>query len=132
MPDFRFKHSVGVAASVLTPLKPAGHVPSAAIGCTSKICENAIQDLDLNALTQGPIYRLGWTAIALEAYVRHVLRLIREVLFFQPQHSGTCIREALRVLNRVLHRRAIVFLLSDDAAMISGVSFPIDGGYTSR
>jgi uncharacterized protein (DUF58 family) len=45
--------------------------------------------------------------------VRHVLRLIREVLFFQPQHRGTCIREALRVLNRVLHRRAIVFLLSD-------------------
>lgn len=26
----------------------------------------------------------------------------------------------------------IVFLLSDDAAMISGVSLPIDGGYTSR
>jgi uncharacterized protein (DUF58 family) len=47
--------------------------------------------------------------------VRHVLRLIREVLFFQPQHRGTCIREALRVLNRVLHRRAIVFLLSDFA-----------------
>jgi uncharacterized protein (DUF58 family) len=47
--------------------------------------------------------------------VRHVLRLIREVLFFQPQRAGTCIREALRVLNRVLHRRAIVFLLSDYA-----------------
>jgi uncharacterized protein (DUF58 family) len=47
--------------------------------------------------------------------VRHVLRLIREVLFFQPQRRGTCIKEALRVLNRVLHRRAIVFLLSDFA-----------------
>jgi uncharacterized protein (DUF58 family) len=45
--------------------------------------------------------------------VRHVLRLIREVLFFQPQHRGTGIREALRVLNRVLHRRAVVFLISD-------------------
>ncbi|HYV34176.1 MAG TPA: DUF58 domain-containing protein [Gemmataceae bacterium] len=45
--------------------------------------------------------------------VRHVLRLIREVLFFQPQSKGTCIREALRVINRVLHRRAIVFLISD-------------------
>jgi uncharacterized protein (DUF58 family) len=45
--------------------------------------------------------------------VRHVLRLIREVLFFQPHFKGTCIREALRVLNRVLHRRAIVFLISD-------------------
>src|SRR5580765_1692978 len=45
--------------------------------------------------------------------IRHVLRLIREVLFFQPESKGTCISEALRVANRILHRRAIVFLLSD-------------------
>ncbi|HZT83785.1 MAG TPA: DUF58 domain-containing protein [Gemmataceae bacterium] len=44
---------------------------------------------------------------------RHVLRLIRDVLFFQPEHKGTSIREGLDYLNRVLHRRAIVFLLSD-------------------
>ena len=44
---------------------------------------------------------------------RHVLRLIRDVLFFQPAQRRTCIREAIDFLNRVLHRRAIVFLLSD-------------------
>src|SRR5881394_1265118 len=44
---------------------------------------------------------------------RHVLRLIRDVLFFQPAHRGTSVREGLDYLNRVLHRRAIVFLLSD-------------------
>src|SRR5881275_1211096 len=44
---------------------------------------------------------------------RHVLRLIRDVLFYQPRHPGTCLREGLDYLNRVLHRRAIVFLLSD-------------------
>jgi uncharacterized protein (DUF58 family) len=44
---------------------------------------------------------------------RHVLRIIRDVLFFEPQQRGTSIREALDYLNRVLHRRAIVFLLSD-------------------
>ncbi len=44
---------------------------------------------------------------------RHVLRLIRDVLFFQPQGRRTCLREALDFLNRVLVRRAIVFLLSD-------------------
>src|SRR5213595_401463 len=44
---------------------------------------------------------------------RHVLRLIRDVLFFQPQWRGTSIREGLDFVNRVLHRRAIVFLLSD-------------------
>jgi uncharacterized protein (DUF58 family) len=44
---------------------------------------------------------------------RHVLRLIRDLLFFQPTRRGTSLREALDTLNRVMHRRAIVFLLSD-------------------
>ena len=38
---------------------------------------------------------------------RHVLRLIREVLFFQPRHPGTSVRAALDYVNKVLHRRAI-------------------------
>src|SRR5215470_15263504 len=45
--------------------------------------------------------------------VRHVLRLIRDVLFFQPKRRGTSLREGLDYLNRVLHRRSIVFLMSD-------------------
>src|SRR5438093_10816225 len=44
---------------------------------------------------------------------RHVLRLIRDILFFQPTHKGTAVKEALDFLNRVQRRRAIVFLLSD-------------------
>jgi uncharacterized protein (DUF58 family) len=44
---------------------------------------------------------------------RHVLRLIRDVLFFQPARRGTSIREALDYANKVLHRRAILFLMSD-------------------
>jgi uncharacterized protein (DUF58 family) len=44
---------------------------------------------------------------------RHALRLIRDVLFFQPEHQGTSLKQALDYLNRVQHRRAIVFLLSD-------------------
>src|SRR5215831_4313318 len=44
---------------------------------------------------------------------RHVLRLIRDVLFFQPKRRGTSLREGLDYLNRVVHRRVIVFLLSD-------------------
>src|SRR5690349_22237744 len=43
---------------------------------------------------------------------RHVLRLIRDVLFYQPQRRGTSLAEALDYLNRVVHRRVIVFLLS--------------------
>jgi uncharacterized protein (DUF58 family) len=44
---------------------------------------------------------------------RHVLRLIRDVLFYQPERRKTSLREGLNYLNRVLHRRTIVFLLSD-------------------
>ncbi len=44
---------------------------------------------------------------------RHVLRIIREALFFRPEEQGTCIRETLDFVNRVLRRRAIVFLFSD-------------------
>jgi uncharacterized protein (DUF58 family) len=44
---------------------------------------------------------------------RHVLRLIRDVLYFQPKRTGTCLRAGLDYLNRVLHRRSIVFLISD-------------------
>ena len=44
---------------------------------------------------------------------RHILRLIREMLFFEPKHRGTNIPAALAFLNRVLHRRSIVFLLTD-------------------
>src|SRR5437899_6577678 len=45
--------------------------------------------------------------------VRHVLRLIRDVLTFQPQGRRTSLREALHYTNRVMHRRGILFLMSD-------------------
>ncbi len=44
---------------------------------------------------------------------RHILRLVREMLTFQPKGRGTNIPAALTFLNHVLHRRAIVFLLTD-------------------
>jgi len=44
---------------------------------------------------------------------RHILRLIREMLFFEPKHRGTNIPGALTFLNHVLHRRSIIFLLTD-------------------
>jgi uncharacterized protein (DUF58 family) len=43
----------------------------------------------------------------------HALRVIRDILFFQPKNRGTAIRHALDFLNRIQRRRAIVFLLSD-------------------
>lgn len=43
----------------------------------------------------------------------HILRVIREILFHQPQNTGTDLVHALRTLNHLLHRKAICFLLSD-------------------
>jgi uncharacterized protein (DUF58 family) len=44
---------------------------------------------------------------------QHVLRLIRELLAFEPQGKGTNIKLALDHVNRILKRRAIIFLVSD-------------------
>ena len=44
---------------------------------------------------------------------RHVLRVVRDILYHTPEGRGTDTVKALDVANHVLHRRAIVFLISD-------------------
>lgn len=44
---------------------------------------------------------------------RHVLRLIRELLYCQPVGTGTRLAGALEHLNRTQKRRVVVFLISD-------------------
>jgi uncharacterized protein (DUF58 family) len=43
----------------------------------------------------------------------HVLRLIREILYFKPKQAKTNIREALDYLGRITTKRSVVFLISD-------------------
>ena len=43
----------------------------------------------------------------------HILRIIRELLELEPEQKGTDLAEALRFLNNVMKKRAIVFVLSD-------------------
>jgi uncharacterized protein (DUF58 family) len=43
----------------------------------------------------------------------HTLRLIREILFFQPEGRGTAPALALDYLNKIVTRRAVVFFISD-------------------
>jgi uncharacterized protein (DUF58 family) len=56
---------------------------------------------------------------AIELYIppkkgrSHVLRLIRELIEFQPKSKQTNISEALKFLSNVMKKRAIVFVLSD-------------------
>ncbi len=43
----------------------------------------------------------------------HVLRIIREILYFKPQGKGTNIAAALEYFNKVIRRKSVVFLVSD-------------------
>lgn len=54
----------------------------------------------------------------------HILTIIRELINFTPEHSGTDISAGLRFLTNVLKKRATVFVLSD--------FMDIDGGDTVR
>ncbi len=45
--------------------------------------------------------------------VSHVLRVIRDLLNFEPRRSRTDIKQALDFMGRVTPRRAVVFLVSD-------------------
>jgi uncharacterized protein (DUF58 family) len=44
---------------------------------------------------------------------RHVLRVIREILFFEPKKRGTNLDTALQFLNRTTTHRAIAVIISD-------------------
>lgn len=43
----------------------------------------------------------------------HVLRVIRELLYFKPEKTGTDIAKAVEYLNRVQRKKAVVFFVSD-------------------
>ncbi len=53
------------------------------------------------------------TVVAPRKGRRHALRLVREVLAHEPQGRATDLGLALDHLRHVLHRRAVVFLISD-------------------
>jgi len=58
----------------------------------------------------------------------HVLRIIRELLEFQPKSKKTNITEALKFLSNVMKKKAIVFILSDFIADDYQQTLKIVGG----
>ena len=44
---------------------------------------------------------------------KHVLRILREILFFENKTKGTNLNLGVRFINQVMRRRAVVFFLSD-------------------
>ncbi len=43
----------------------------------------------------------------------HILRIIRDLIEFKPEHKKTDVRQALRYLTSVIKKRSIAFLISD-------------------
>jgi uncharacterized protein (DUF58 family) len=43
----------------------------------------------------------------------HILRMIRELISFEPKHKGTDVGKAMKALNNMVKKRCITFLLSD-------------------
>jgi uncharacterized protein (DUF58 family) len=44
---------------------------------------------------------------------QHILRLIRDMLFFEPEGKGTNVELALETATRILRRRSVIFVISD-------------------
>ena len=44
---------------------------------------------------------------------KHVLRLVREILYFKPEHHGTNLQAALEYAGKMLSRRSVVVVMSD-------------------
>ena len=44
---------------------------------------------------------------------KHALRVLRDILFFEPKRPGTSLKTGFDFLNQSLSRRAIVFFVSD-------------------
>lgn len=43
----------------------------------------------------------------------HILRIIRELIDFEPEHKGTSLKSSLEYLNTAIKKRSIVFIISD-------------------
>ncbi len=44
---------------------------------------------------------------------RHILKLLRELLYYEPKSKNTSIQSALSYLNNIIKKRSIVFVISD-------------------
>ncbi|MBR4592720.1 MAG: DUF58 domain-containing protein [Elusimicrobiaceae bacterium] len=55
---------------------------------------------------------------------KHILRLIREVVAFEPKHRGTNIGLSLETLNKVIKHKGILILISDFLAPMASFAKP--------
>jgi uncharacterized protein (DUF58 family) len=96
---------------------------SDSFGTTSQIKKSLITEicavLAFSAITNNDKIGVIFFSNKVEKFISpkkgksHILRIIRELIEFKPEESGTNISEALRYLNNVVKKRSIAFLISD-------------------
>ncbi len=103
-------------------------------GSKGKLKQEAAAELTalfaLSALTNSDKVGLLLFSDQVELFVpprkgkKHILRLIREVVAFEPKHTGTRIDLALETLNKVIKRQGILIVISDFLAPVSQFATP--------
>lgn len=104
-------------------------------GSADKLKQQAAAELTalfaLSALTNNDKVGLLLFSDQIELYVpprkgkKHILRLIREVIAFEPKHTGTDIGLGLETLNKVIKRQGILLLISDFIAPLRSFAKPL-------
>ena len=96
---------------------------SGAFGSNNKIKQEIVSEiaavLGFSAINNQDNVGLLLFSDIVEKYVppkkgkAHIMRLIRDIFYFKGKHKKTSIKEAANYLNRTLHKKSIVFVLSD-------------------
>jgi uncharacterized protein (DUF58 family) len=114
----KFREERELTIVLLVDLSASGHFGSAAQSKRELAAEVA-SVLAFAAIRNNDKVGLILFTDEVEQYVpprkgrSHVLRVVREILFFAARRRGTDVVRALEYANHVLKRRAVVFLLSD-------------------
>ena len=114
----KFTEERELTVFLLVDISASGHFGSGAMAKRDLAAEGA-SVLAFSAIRNSDKVGLILYTDRIERYVppkkgrRHVLRVVRDILFHEPQGAGTDTVKALDVANHVLHRRAVVFLISD-------------------
>jgi len=56
---------------------------------------------------------------------RHALRVIREMLYFQPSHKSTSLSKPLIQVSKMMKKRGVIFLVSDFIDDLNAIATPI-------
>ncbi len=113
-----FEEERELTVILLIDLSASNNIGSTALSKNERIAELA-GTLAFSALRNNDKVGVIFFTDKIEKFIppkkgqQHILRIIRELITFKPENSGTNISAALEYFNRVVNRRGIVFLISD-------------------